>query len=103
MLFPKVNIPRCTQQPGCYASGADFFERFDLLDKAAGEKEENGEGPSGGADRGPGSREGDRRGEAGAPRKPGAGGEEEEEEDGDGEDEEEAGFEDDDDYLQALP
>lgn len=56
-------------------------------------------GPHGG----PATREGDRRGDAGAPRKPGAGGEEEEEEDGEGEDEEEAGFEDDDDYLQVLP
>ena len=91
------------QPPGCYTSGADFFERFDRLDKAAGEKEEDGEGPAAGADGGPATREGDRRGDAGAPRKPGDGGEDGEEEDGEGEDEEEAGFEDDDDYLQVLP
>ena len=91
------------QASGCHASGADFFERFDRLDKAAGEKEEEGEGPTVGADGGAAPREGDRRGDAGASRKPGAGGEEEEEEGGEGEDEEEAGFEDDDDYLQVLP
>ena len=65
-------------------------------------KKRTARGPPWGQTGGPPHARGDRRGDAGAPRKPGAGGEEEEEEDGEREDEEEAGFEDDDDYLQVL-
>ncbi|KAK9840952.1 hypothetical protein WJX81_002258 [Elliptochloris bilobata] len=80
--------------------GADFFERFDRLDKAAGERDDEAEGPSGAPGGGASGRGGERR-EAGAARKPGAVGEEEEEE-GVEADEEEPGFEEDDDYLQGA-
>ncbi len=83
-------------------AGADFFERFDRLDRAAGD--EDGEagpgGGAGGAAAGAGAGRGVEGRDGAAPRKPGGGEDEEEEEGGEAE-EEEAVFEEDDDYLQA--
>jgi len=83
-------------------AGADFFERFDRLDRAAGD--EDGEagpgGGAGGAAAGAGAGRGAEGRDGAAPRKPGGGEDEEEEEGGEAE-EEEAVFEEDDDYLQA--
>jgi hypothetical protein len=82
--------------------GADFFERFDRLDRAAGD--EDGEagpgGGAGGAAAGASAGRGAEGRDGAAPRKPGGGEEEEEDEGGEAE-EEEAVFEEDDDYLQA--